>query len=175
MVRSVAEGAGDDRVRAATGRVEAEWFALLDAAGATAWTHPAIVAHLTGLGVPSWWRQQLTVRYEQARGMRLPGQKADGTFAVSASRTVDGPLDVAYAAMVSAFATALGGAPASQRESGARPYARWSPPDGSGILVTAEPARDRVRIAAVHERLPDPAALEPAKAALLEVLATLAG
>ena len=42
-----------------------------------------------------WWAQSITVRYEQARGMRLPGQQPDGTFSVAVSRSLRGePLEL---------------------------------------------------------------------------------
>jgi hypothetical protein len=171
MVRAKDETVGDDALRDATGRGAAEWFAILDAAGATGWTHAAIARHLVDAhAVPGWWAQGLTVQYEQARGMRVPGQRADGTFAVSASATVDGPLDAASARMVAHVSATLG-EPVSSRATGARPYARWDAPDGGSILVTAEVARERVRISGVHERLAGPDELPEAKAALAALLA----
>ena len=53
MVRFAEEGAGDEALERATGRTQDAWFAILDAAGATGWTHTAIARHLVGEGVPS--------------------------------------------------------------------------------------------------------------------------
>ncbi|MBM0202161.1 DUF4287 domain-containing protein [Micromonospora sp. NPDC051227] len=65
------ERIADDLIRARTGRGWAEWFALLDAASATGWTHTRIARHLaTEHEVPGWWAQTVTVGYEQARGLR---------------------------------------------------------------------------------------------------------
>ena len=76
-----AELVGSEKVARATGRTREAWHELLDAAGATGWTHREIAAWLvTGHGVDGWWAQGLTVGYEQARGMRVPGQRPDGTF-----------------------------------------------------------------------------------------------
>ncbi|MEU3017828.1 SRPBCC domain-containing protein [Nocardiopsis sp. NPDC007018] len=92
-----------DRVRGhkvadATGRDYEGWFALLDAWGATSRTHTEIAAWLVDeQGVPGWWAQTVTVAYEQERGLRVPGQKKDG-FAVSASKTVDVPVERLFAA-----------------------------------------------------------------------------
>jgi hypothetical protein len=169
MVRGKDETVGDTSLRTATGRGAEEWFALLDAAGSRTSTHAAIARWLVEEhGVPGWWAQGITVQYEQARGMRVPGQRADGTFAASASTTVDGPLDTAYARMVGHLTAALGG-PVSARATGARPSARWAAAAGS-IHVTAETVRGRIRIAAVHERLPDAGDLPAAKAALAALL-----
>jgi hypothetical protein len=79
----------DDALREATGRDWEAWFAVLDAWGATEHDHTAIAAHLVeDLGVDGWWAQTVTVGYEQERGMRLPGQRPDGTFSASASKTL---------------------------------------------------------------------------------------
>ncbi|MEU4530262.1 hypothetical protein AB0F49_18730 [Micromonospora ureilytica] len=86
------ERIADDLIRARTGRGWAEWFALLDDAAATEWTHTRIARHLvTDHEVPGWWAQTITVGYEQARGLRAPGQRRGGGFEASASRTVAVP------------------------------------------------------------------------------------
>ncbi|HEY4225656.1 MAG TPA: DUF4287 domain-containing protein [Pseudolysinimonas sp.] len=165
----------DEAVLAATGKHPDDWFELLDLAGATGWTHQQIASWLkTEHGTPPWWTQGITIRYEQARGLRLPGQKSDGTFAVSASKTVGGPLELAYAAMVSAFSAEFGGSPASSRADGARPYGRWSVGAEGSVLTTAEVVRDdRIRVAAVFEKLAGPDALDAAKARLQSALGRL--
>ena len=91
-------GVSDEAVRAGTGRSWAEWFAVLDAAGATGWPHKAMARYLAEHhGVSSWWAQTVTVGYEQERGLRQPYQTSEG-FQVSVSRTVDVPLAVLYGA-----------------------------------------------------------------------------
>ena len=78
----------DDSMRKATGKGHGEWFAILDRWGATGHTHTEIARWLNPEhGVPGWWSQNITVNYERARGMRRPGQMADG-FSVSATRTI---------------------------------------------------------------------------------------
>ncbi|WP_435737548.1 hypothetical protein V5D56_02810 [Cellulosimicrobium sp. PMB13] len=97
-VRRHTEALGDDAVATATGQPRATWFALLDAQDATTWTHRDIAAWLVEeQGVDGWWAQSLTVAYEQERGMRAPGQRSDGTYEVSPSRSVVGTLDEVYA------------------------------------------------------------------------------
>jgi len=170
-------GMSDDAMQAATGRHPDEWFALLDQAGAKSWTHTEIARYLfEDVQLAGWWAQSVAIRYEQARGMRLPGQKADGTFAVSATKTVDGTLGRAYSAMLVAFSTELGGQPASSRADGARPFARWRTADGGRVLVTVEEVRDiRMRVSAVHEKLVAPELTDPAKQQLQRVLDRIAG
>lgn len=96
-VRRHEHAVGDDAVRERTGRTRQEWFALLDAAGASAWTHARIAAWLGDEhGVDAWWCQSITVAFEQARGTRAPGQRPDGTFEAGSSVTVPVPIDVAW-------------------------------------------------------------------------------
>ncbi|MEU7799271.1 hypothetical protein AB0B10_08385 [Micromonospora arborensis] len=86
------ERIADDLIHARTGRGWADWFALLDTASATERTHTEIARHLvTEHEVPGWWAQTITVGYEQARGLRAPGQRRGGGFSTSASRTVAVP------------------------------------------------------------------------------------
>lgn len=77
-------------VREATGRGWEEWLEALDAAGAVDWDHKQIVGYLerehpeVGSG---WWRQSITVGYEQARGKRVVGETADAGFQVGVRRS----------------------------------------------------------------------------------------
>jgi uncharacterized protein YndB with AHSA1/START domain len=81
---------GSAAVREATGRGWDEWLSQLDDAGASAWDHQGIVAHLevTHPGIGGWWRQSIAVAYEQARGMRVVGQTADAGFQLGVQRSV---------------------------------------------------------------------------------------
>ena len=81
----------DAAVKAKTGKVWSEWFALLDAAGARKMDHKQIVAVLHDQhGVGPWWQQMVTVTYEQARGLREKHETTSG-FQMSASRTLNVP------------------------------------------------------------------------------------
>jgi uncharacterized protein YndB with AHSA1/START domain len=98
MATAIYNGVSDSAVRAATGKGWDEWFAILDQAEAHTWQHPQIARYLAEeQGAPDWWAQMVTVGFEQARGLRAPGQKADG-FTASASRTLNAPLEVVFAA-----------------------------------------------------------------------------
>jgi uncharacterized protein YndB with AHSA1/START domain len=91
-------GVGDAAVREATGKGWDEWFAILDGVEAQTWKHPQIARYLSQeQGVPDWWSQMVTVGFEQARGLRVQGQKADG-FTTNGSRTLDAPVAAVYAA-----------------------------------------------------------------------------
>ncbi len=89
-------GISDEAVAGKTGKTWAEWFAVLDAAGAAKMDHKEIVAHLSEQHqVSSWWRQMLTVGYEQARGLRQKHEKPDG-YEVSVSKIINVPLTVLF-------------------------------------------------------------------------------
>lgn len=50
--------------------------------------------------VSRWWAQKLIVEYEQARGLRPPGVRPDGTFEVGTSRTIAVPVERLFDAFV---------------------------------------------------------------------------
>jgi hypothetical protein len=89
----------DEAVKAKTGKVWAEWFKILDKAGAKKMPHKEIAAYLRDeQGVGPWWGQMVAVAYEHERGLRQKFQKCDGEFSASGSRTLTVPLVKAYAA-----------------------------------------------------------------------------
>ncbi len=65
------QGIGDETIIAKTGKSTSEWNAILDAWDAPSKGHTAIARYLSREhGVPDWWTQAVTVRYEYARGLR---------------------------------------------------------------------------------------------------------
>jgi len=92
----------DDAVKAKTGKTWAQWFAVLEKAGAKKMTHQEITRYLSEKqGVGPWWCQMVTVNYEQQTGLRASHERPDG-FSVSVSRTVNVPVTKLY----KSFATA---------------------------------------------------------------------
>lgn len=88
-------------VRSSTGREKDEWFALLDVWGAQDRTYREIADWLMGEhDLSKWWAQKLIVEFQQARGVRSPGIRRDGTFEVSTSRTIAVPVDRLFDAFV---------------------------------------------------------------------------
>ncbi|NQX24916.1 hypothetical protein [Curtobacterium sp. VKM Ac-2852] len=174
-VRSHAQGMAPDRVLAATGKKPDEWHALIDRADGATIGHAAIASWLIGQGVEPWWAQGITIGYEQARGLRIPGQRTDGTFAVSASRQVPGEREAVLDRIVPVFTAALGSTPTSERRGGRRPSARWTFADRESVLLNTEdgPKPDTVRISVQRERLAGPERMPDAKAELQQLLATL--
>lgn len=90
-------------VRRATGRERDQWFALLDAWGATGRPFREIAGWLMAEhDLSRWWAQKLIVEYEQARGLRPAGVRPGGTFSVTASKTVGAPVERLFEAFVDA-------------------------------------------------------------------------
>ena len=92
----------DEKIRERTGRGWEEWFAMLDEWGAADRSHRDIarwLAEQMGIHPLAWNAQAITASYELTRGLREVGEKADG-FAITASRTVEVPVDRLYEAVV---------------------------------------------------------------------------
>jgi hypothetical protein len=152
------ERVSDALVRERTGRGWGEWFVLLDAWGATGRTHAEIARWLVDTHeVAGWWAQSLTVGYEQARGLRAPGQRRGGGFSAAGSRTVAVPVRRLFDAFAddalrrrwlpdAAVRVRTATAPRTFR-------ADWG--DGSTRLVVGFAAVDatKSRVSVQHERL----------------------
>lgn len=143
-----------------TGRGWAEWFALLDSWGATERTHTEIARWLrTEHQVHSWWAQTLTIGYEQARGMRAPGQQSNGYYAASGSKTVAVAVDRAFAAFADASVRAqwLPDVTIGVRTATAPKTFRADWADGSTrIAVTFTPKSEvKAQVAVIHEKITD--------------------
>jgi hypothetical protein len=172
------QAAGRSGVRRATGRGREDWFALLDAWGAAGRPYREIADWLEGdHGISSWWAQKLIVEYEQARGLRAPGVRPDGTFSVSTSKTVAAPVGRLFEAFVDAGLRERWLPAAGLRERTSRPgrSARFDWADGtSRINVTFAAKGDtKSQVALEHERLPDPQSAAKAKAYWLDRMDTL--
>lgn len=132
---------GDASLRAATGKNRDDWRAILAAAGASDWSHRAIATWLvTDAGVDPWWAQNITVDFEQHSGRRRPGQRADGSFEVSASRRVPGEQPDALAAAVASVSAALERQPTSVNDAGKYFSARWKLEDGTAVTASIPPS-----------------------------------
>ena len=159
----------DEPVRKATGRTWDDWFRLLDNWGAKDHKHPEIARWLSEEhDVDGWWAQSITVGYEQERGMRAPGQRADGTYSVSASKTVGVPVETLFEAFhdESLRDRWLGDFDFSIRT--ARPgksiTAEWE--DASTRITVGFYAKDggKSQVALAHEKIADPQQADELKA-----------
>ncbi|MET8837063.1 DUF4287 domain-containing protein [Micromonospora sp. NPDC004540] len=180
----VAAGRGQqDRISAAllrerTGHDWDEWFARLDTWGGAARTHTEIARWLvTEHEVPGWWAQTVTVGYEQARGLRAPGQRRGGGFEATGSRTVAVPVAALFEAFADetlrrrwlpdvAVRVRTATAPKSFR-------ADWAGgPSRIAVGFTAV-SEKKARVAVQHEKLTDAAEADRLKAYWRDRLAAL--
>jgi len=170
----------DDTVRESTGHGWDEWVALVDAGPGRDAGHTAIAAWVVEHhDVSGWWAQSVTVGYERITGLRVPGQRPDGTFSVSRSRLLDLDRD-AFRAMLDDDADRADLVPGLTLTPRSRPGARnprfgVSDADGAHgvLLVSLDPAGQRLRVTATHEQIATAAAAEHWKAYWADWLAAL--
>ncbi len=142
-----------------TGRTRAQWFAALDEWGAPGRPFGEISDWLRGThGMSKWWAQKVIVEYEQERGLRAPGVRRDGTFEVTASKTVAVPASKLFDAFADARQRKRWFPDVSMRLSGSRPpkSARFNYNGGSRVSVTFESkGRSKTMVVIVHQQLPN--------------------
>jgi hypothetical protein len=147
------------KVVASTGRGWQEWFAALDAWEATRRGHTEIARWLREEhAVDSWYAQSITVGYEQARGLRAPGEHANG-FAIGATKTMAVPVERLFAAFVDEVERKglLPDAVLRLRTATAHRSARFDWEDGETRVNIGfdDLGPDKSRVSVSHERLPD--------------------
>jgi uncharacterized protein DUF4287 len=157
----------DEAIVNNTGKNWSEWFALLDAWGGVDRKHGEIARWLSEEhSVSGWWAQSITVGFEQARGIRAPGQGSDGWFSISASKTVNVPAERLFEAFADERLRDQWLPGAKMEVTTASPTksfrARWGD-DGSRIAVGFVPKGEAKSVVGLaHEKL---ATAEDAKAA----------
>ena len=161
-------GVADATIAARTGRTWQEWVRVLDADNAAAMPHRDIARLLRDRhGVGSWWSQSVTVGYERIKGLREPGQRRDGVYEASKSRTFDVPVGRLFRAwFVAATRRRWIGEPATVRTARAPKAMRLQWPDGTLVIAgfTAKGAGRSV-VALTHTKLASRAAADGARAA----------
>ena len=92
-------GMSDERIKSQTGRTWEEWTRELDRHVAVKLAHRDIAEIVSGdYQVADWWTQTVTVGYERIKGLRARGQRRDGSYEASKSRTFDVPVATLFAA-----------------------------------------------------------------------------
>lgn len=173
-------GIADERVQAKTGRTWEEWVHILDSHDATKLSHRERAELVSEkYGAPSWWTQTVAVGYERIRGLRAVGQRMDGTYEASKSRT----FGVSVAKLFDAVAKPTSrkkwlNDPALKPGSATKPkYVRLRHDDGSVVIFGLTPKGARKTVLAVqHSRLPSRAVSVEKKlywASRLDALAAL--
>ena len=140
-------------VERATDRTWDEWLRFMDGIGAKDLDHKAIALEVYGeldgtIEQLGWWTQAVTVAYEQYIGRRIPGQRSDGTFQTSVSRsTTLGMAELMdrwhkFAADDETVQDIVGDG--DPRVSGTDRRITWRTKarDGSSVVVTSEPKKN---------------------------------
>ena len=93
-------GMSDEKVKAATGCTWERWVTALDSARADELPHREIARLIRKKWpkVSDWWCQMVTVGYERIKGLREKGQRRDGWYEASKSRTLAATAADAYRA-----------------------------------------------------------------------------
>ncbi|NLT27071.1 MAG: hypothetical protein GXX90_10600 [Microbacteriaceae bacterium] len=148
-----------------------DWVEWLDSIGAAELDHAEmakrVLARIVETGrskSPEWWAQGVTVAYEQRIGRRQPGQRCDGSFSATASKTVAGDMDAVLARWSAEYdaVVELAGVPV-EREPATSETEKWrywrcGLADGSKVTVNIQtkPAGDRSSVAVNHDDLASP-------------------
>src|SRR3989454_12746227 len=172
----------DAALKAKTGCTWERWVKALDRVQALTWPHRRIAAYVhEKYKVPGWWSQTVTVGYERIKGLRAIGQRRDGRFEATKSRTFAVSLSRLYRAWSDAGTRVrwLPGVDLTVRTATRHKSMRITWPDKTSVQVgfaARSAAKSQVQIQ--HARLPDKGAATKMKeywggrlAALQEVLA----
>ena len=90
-------GMSDASIKAKTGCNWEKWVKSLDYYGADKMAHRDIVELVSKkYHVADWWSQTVTVGYERIKGLRARGQRRDGSYEATKSRTFDVPVTKLY-------------------------------------------------------------------------------
>ena len=91
----------DETLEKKTGKNWAAWRAIIDGWGGADRSHTEIAAYLVDEHkVDDWWAQAVTVGYERAIGRRQTGQRNDGTYSASVSKTINASAVDIHAALI---------------------------------------------------------------------------
>jgi Domain of unknown function (DUF4287) len=167
----------DEAIRRRTGRGWEEWFDLLDEWGGTERSHTEAARWLQEEHASGGWNSQsIVVSYERARGLRAVGEHADG-FTVTASKTIDVPIETLYDAFVDERQRRRWLPDAELRERTAtRPRSArfdWGDTTTRVVVGFESKANGKSLAALAHEKLPDAAEAERMKTYWRERVAVL--
>jgi len=99
MIARKPQKPSDEAVKAKTGRTWAEWFSILDKAGARKMKHSESARLLFEKHkVPMWWCATISNEYQLKHGLRVPYETCAGDFSSSVSRTFDCGIAEIYSA-----------------------------------------------------------------------------
>ena|SRR2546421_4450955 len=152
-------GMKDTVIAARTGRNWQEWERALDRDGAQAMPHRDIASIVhKKYQVGDWWAQSVTVGYERINGLRERGQRRNGTYEISKSRTFSVPVKVLFNAWANGAARRrwLENVDAVVRTKTASKSMRLRWPDGTLVVVGfMAKGRGKSAVALAHTKLRD--------------------
>ncbi len=170
-------GMSDAVLKAKTGCTWERWVKALDAVEAYDWPHREIAQYVhEKYRVPNWWTQMVTVGYERIKRLRERGQRRDGGFEASKSKTFAVPLPRLYRAFGDARARVrwLPGVKVTIRTATRNKTMRITWPDRTSVeLYFAGKGAAKSQVAVQHRKLPDKAAVTRVKQYWAERLAAL--
>jgi hypothetical protein len=152
-------GRTDAILKEKTGCTWERWVKALDHQKAYTWPHREIAKYVhEKYKVPGWWAQTVTVGYERIKGLRAVGQRRDGLFEASKSKTLAVPLAQLYRAFQDARTRArwLPGVDLTIRTA-TRQKSMWITwPDRTSLEVGfLGKAPGKSLVALTHSKLPD--------------------
>ncbi|MDX6601881.1 MAG: hypothetical protein QOF13_1083 [Solirubrobacterales bacterium] len=152
-------GRSDAIIKERTGCSWERWVKALDHKKAYTWPHGEIAKYVhEKYKIPGWWAQSVTVGYERIKGLRAVGQRRDGSFEASKSKTFPVSLTRLYGAFHNARVRTrwLPGVNLTIRTATRGKSMRMTWPDRTSVVVGFEakgPAKSLVAIQ--HGKLPD--------------------
>jgi hypothetical protein len=152
-------GMSDAVIKEKTGCTWERWVKALDHHGAEKMSHGEIAKLVSEkYNVPSWWTQTVTVGYERIKGLRARGQRRDGTYEASKSRTYNVPVTKLFDAWSDANLRKqwLDGATVKVRTATAPKSMRLGWSDGTIVAVGfLSKGKSKSSVAVQHTKLPN--------------------
>jgi hypothetical protein len=152
-------GRSDAVLKENTGCTWERWVKALDHKKAYTWPHREIAKFVhEKYEIPNWWAQTVTVGYERIKELRAIGQRRDGTFEASKSKTFAVPLARLYHAFHDPRARArwLPGVALTVRTATREKSMRITWPDQTSVEVGFAPkGAEKSLVAVQHVKLPD--------------------
>jgi hypothetical protein len=167
----------DEALKEKTGCTWQRWVHALDALGAERMSHRDIATLVNEkYKIDGWWSQTVAVGYERIKGLRARGQRRNGTYEMTKSRTFNVPVTALFDAWANATVRRrwLNGANVKVRTATAPKSMRLDWTDG-GIIAVGFVAKGQSKsaVAVAHTKLPDRATADRLKAYWSERLDTL--
>ena len=160
-------GMSDEKLKAKTGCTWERWVYALDRKGAEKMSHGEIVKIVNEkYKVPGWWSQTVTVGYERIKGLRARGQRRDGSYEASKSRTFNVPVKTLFDAWAKPAVRRrwMNGETMRVRTATAPKSMRLDFADHSIIAVGfAAKGKSKSSVAVQHTKLPDRATADRLK------------